>query len=299
MKKPKLIVMAAGLGSRYGGLKQMESISDNNEIILDFACYDAVKAGFDEIIFIIKPEMEEVFKERVINPMSRYAKISYVFQELHQLPDGFEVPEGRIKPWGTCHAVMAAAELIDGPFAVINSDDYYGKSSFKEMYRFLANNREQTQLCMIGYMVQNTLSDQGSVTRGICSVKEGFLTDIQETKGLFRNDEGIILSEDNKLIDKDTVVSMNFWGFTESMLKEIIAGFPQFLKSAKADNLLTSEYLLPIKVGELLSEKKYTVRVLESTDTWYGVTYQEDRKNVEDALRKMKTEGLYPQKIWE
>ena len=167
------------------------------------------------------------------------------------------------------------------------------------MYRFLANNREQTQLCMIGYMVQNTLSDQGSVTRGICSVKEGFLTDIQETKGLFRNDEGIILSEDNKLIDKDTVVSMNFWGFTESMLKEIIAGFPQFLKSAKADNLLTSEYLLPIKVGELLSEKKYTVRVLESTDTWYGVTYQEDRKNVEDALRKMKTEGLYPQKIWE
>lgn len=299
MKKPKLIVMAAGLGSRYGGLKQMESISDNNEIILDFACYDAVKAGFDEIIFIIKPEMEEVFKERVINPMSRYAKISYVFQELHQLPDGFEVPEGRIKPWGTCHAVMAAAELIDGPFAVINSDDYYGKSSFKEMYRFLANNREQTQLCMIGYMVQNTLSDQGSVTRGICSVKEGFLTDIQETKGLFRNDEGIILSEDNKLIDKDTVVSMNFWGFTESMLKEIIAGFPQFLKSATADNLLTSEYLLPIKVGELLSEKKYTVRVLESTDTWYGVTYQEDRKNVEDALRKMKTEGLYPQKIWE
>ena len=199
MKKPKLIVMAAGLGSRYGGLKQMEPISDNNEIILDFACYDAIKAGFDEIIFVIKPEMENDFKERVIKNIGKHAKIEYVFQELNQMPDGFDVPRDRTKPWGTCHAVMAAAELIDGPFAVINSDDYYGKSSFRKMYRFLASNKEQTQLFMIGYMVQNTLSNQGCVTRGICSVKEGYLNDITETSGLYMNDEGDILSGNKEL----------------------------------------------------------------------------------------------------
>ena len=167
------------------------------------------------------------------------------------------------------------------------------------MYKFLAHNNEHTQLGMVGYMVQNTLSDQGSVTRGICSVKEGYLTSIRETKGLFRNDEGDILNGDNELVNKDTVVSMNFWGFTENMLKDIIEGFPKFLKSATDDSLLTSEYLLPIKVGELLSENKYMVRVLESNDSWYGVTYHEDRKNVEEAFKKMKTAGLYPQKLWE
>lgn len=299
MKKPKLIVMAAGLGSRYGGLKQMEPISDNNEIILDFACYDAIKAGFDEIIFVIKPEMENDFKERVIKNIGKHAKIEYVFQELNQMPDGFDVPRDRTKPWGTCHAVMAAAELIDGPFAVINSDDYYGKSSFRKMYRFLASNKDQTQLCMIGYMVQNTLSNQGCVTRGICSVKEGYLNDITETSGLYMNDEGDILSGNKELIKKDTVVSMNFWGFTEMFLKEIITGFPQFLDSIQGNDQLTGEYLLPVKVGEALSQNKCMVKVLESTEPWYGVTYQEDREPVEEAFRRMKKEGLYPQNLWE
>lgn len=298
MKKPKLVVMAAGLGSRFGGLKQMEPITDENEIILDFACYDAVKAGFEDIIFIIKPEMEDVFRKRVLAPMAGHVNTSYVMQTMDQLPEGYSVPEGRVKPWGTCHAVMAAAEVIDGPFAVINSDDYYGRDAFSKVYDFLASESDESTFCMAGYYVENTLSDQGTVTRGVCMTEDGYLTGIDETKEIGRGPDGVITGAGGKVIPEGTVVSMNFWGFTGRMLDEMIAGFPAFLDDAVKNDPMKAEYLLPVEVGRLLDEGRCRVRVLEAVDKWYGVTYKEDKEIVMEAFRRMKAEGRYPQKLW-
>ena len=298
MKKPKLVVMAAGLGSRFGGLKQMEPITDENEIILDFACYDAVKAGFEDIIFIIKPEMEEVFRKRVLAPMAGHVNTSYVMQTMDQLPEGYSVPEGRVKPWGTCHAVMAAAEVIDGPFAVINSDDYYGRDAVSKVYDFLSSENDESTFCMAGYYVENTLSDQGTVTRGVCMTEDGYLTGIDETKEIGRGPDGVITGAGGKVIPEGTVVSMNFWGFTGAMMDEMVAGFPAFLDAAMKNDPMKAEYLLPIEVGRLLDEEKCRVRVLEATDKWYGVTYKEDKEIVMDAFKRMKAEGKYPQKLW-
>lgn len=302
MSKPKLVVMAAGLGSRYGGLKQMESVTAEGEIILDFAVYDAMKAGFEEVIFIIKPEMKEVFKERVIAPMSKYINTHYVFQNIDQLPEGYTVPEGRVKPWGTCHAVMACEDLLDGPFAVINADDYYGRDAFAKVYDFLTNNTSEDTCCMAGYYVQNTLSEQGTVTRGVCQTDDNAnLTGIRETKEIGWKDSIIVYpNEDGNdaVIPEGTVVSMNFWGFTATMMDEIRNGFPEFLDDAIANNPLKGEYLLPIKVGEMLEQGKVNVKVLEATDKWYGVTYKEDRDVVVEAFKRMKAEGKYPEKLW-
>lgn len=298
MKKPKLVVMAAGLGSRFGGLKQMEPITDENEIILDFACYDAVKAGFEDIIFIIKPEMEEVFRKRVLAPMAGHVNTSYVMQTMDQLPEGYSVPDGRVKPWGTCHAVMAAAEMIDGPFAVINSDDYYGRDAFSKVYDFLASESDESTFCMAGYYVENTLSDQGTVTRGVCMTEDGYLTGIDETKEIGRGPDGVITGAGGKVIPEGTVVSMNFWGFTGRMLDEMIAGFPAFLDDAVKNDPMKAEYLLPVEVGRMLDEGRCRVRVLEAADKWYGVTYKEDKEIVMEAFRRMKAEGRYPQKLW-
>ena len=298
MKSPKLVVMAAGLGSRFGGLKQMESVTDENEIILDFAVYDALQAGFKDVIFIIKPEMEEIFKERVMGPMSKYLNVQYVFQDINQLPEGYSVPDGRTKPWGTCHAVMACGELLDGPFAVINSDDYYGKDAFKKVYDFLSKDNEEYGYCMAGYYVENTLSEQGTVTRGVCKTDENaFLVDIDETKEIGWQGEDIVAGN-GKHIERGTPVSMNFWGFKPSMMTEMKDRFPTFLDKAIAENPMKEEYLLPIEVGHLLEEEKVTVKVLEATDKWYGVTYKEDKELVYNAFKKMKAEGKYPQKLW-
>lgn len=298
MKKTKLVVMAAGLGSRYGGLKQMEPITDENEIILDFACYDAVKAGFEDIIFVIKPEMEELFKERVLASMAKHVNTSYVFQSMEQLPEGYSVPEGRSRPWGTCHAVMAARDLLDGPFAVINSDDYYGEDAFKKVYGFMTMNNDENTFCMAGYCVENTLSDQGAVTRGICKTENGYVAKIDETRGIERGKDRRIIDAEGHEIVEGTIVSMNFWGFTEKMMDEMIAGFPAFLDNAVADDPMKAEYLLPVEVGKLLGEGKYRVRVLETADKWYGVTYKEDKEIVTEAFKKMKASGKYPQKLW-
>ena len=297
MKKTKLVVMAAGLGSRYGGLKQMEPITDENEIILDFACYDAVKAGFEDIIFVIKPEMEELFKERVLASMAKHVNTSYVFQSMEQLPEGYSVPEGRSRPWGTCHAVMAARDLLDGPFAVINSDDYYGEDAFKKVYGFMTMNNDENTFCMAGYCVENTLSDQGAVTRGICKTENGYVAKIDETRGIERGKDRRIIDAEGHEIVEGTIVSMNFWGFTEKMMDEMIAGFPAFLDNAVADDPMKAEYLLPVEVGKLLGEGKYRVRVLETADKWYGVTYKEDKEIVTEAFKKMAS-GKYPQKLW-
>jgi len=303
MNNIKLIVMAAGLGSRYGGLKQMEAVTEQNEIILDFAVYDAMKAGFKDVIFIIKPEMEEIFKDRVMNRMAKYLNVSYVFQDLSQLPEGYTVPEGRTKPWGTCHAVMAGGKLLDGPFAVINADDYYGADAFKKVYDFLAEDKDENTYCMAGYYIENTLSEQGTVTRGICAAdEENMLTEIRETREIGWSADGKITypNEFGQAIEvaKGTVVSMNFWGFKPSMMEFMQQNFSGFLDDAIANNPLKAEYLLPIEVGKMLDRKEITVKVLEAKDKWYGVTYKEDKELVVQAFKRMKEEGKYPEKLW-
>ena len=298
MKTPKLVVMAAGLGSRYGGLKQMEPVTDENEIILDFAVYDALQAGFQDVIFIVKPEMEEIFRERVMAPMEKYLHVQYVLQDIHQLPAGYAVPEGRTKPWGTCHAVMACGDKLDGPFAVINADDYYGRDAFKKVYDFLACGEGENSYCMASYRVENTLSDQGTVTRGVCNTDEnGFLTAIDETKEIgWQGDE--IVAGSGRKIPRGTPVSMNFWGFQMSMMRDMKENFPAFLDRAMKENPMQSEYLLPIEVERLLRAGQVTVKTLDVEDKWYGVTYKEDRAKVMEAFRQMKAAGKYPRKLW-
>lgn len=301
MKEPMLIVMAAGLGSRYGGLKQMESVTDAGEIILDFAVYDAIEAGFNKVLFIIKSEMEDLFKKKVIESVRSRIDAEYAIQDIHDIPFGYNVPVGRIKPWGTCHAVMAAKHLIDGPFAVINADDYYGKDAFVSVRDFLIQEKNEDKNCMVSYLIENTLSDNGTVTRGICKTDcNSNLMEIEETKNIGRGDDGKIYAygAEDKLIKKGTPVSMNFWGFQKSFLDTIVEGFPKFLDKAVENNPMEAEYLLPIEVGKLLDTNDINVKVLKSEDKWYGITYKQDMDKVHSAFENMKTEGKYPDKLW-
>ena len=301
MEKTTLLVMAAGLGSRFGGLKQMEAVTDAGEIILDFAVYDAYKAGFDRVIFVIKKEMEADFVARVMSPMKKYLDVSYVVQDINDLPSGYSLPDGRVKPWGTCHAVMAARDKLDGPFAVINADDYYGKDAFGKVRDFLLTDTDKNTYAMAGYYVENTLSEQGVVTRGICQTDgDGNLVKIDETKEIGRQPDGSIATTDGGLrqIKEGTVVSMNFWGFKRSFVDKIIAGFPAFLDETLASDSLKGEYLLPIEVGRMLDAGEIKVKVLEAADKWYGVTYKEDKEKVHAAFEAMKKAGKYPHKLW-
>lgn len=304
-KEPVLIIMAAGLGSRYGGLKQMDPISDKDEIILDFSLYDAVMAGFKKVIFVIKKEIEEDFRKRIEGKADKYIETVYAYQETDDLPEGFEVPEGRTKPWGTCHAVLACRDLIDGPFAVINADDYYGAGAFHTIYDYLAGaeDGDTYNYCMVGYNIENTLTENGSVARGVCAgTDDGYLAEIHERTKIMRKDGKIAYTEDDGKtfteIPKGTPVSMNVWGFTESFIKESMARFPKFLEEALKENPLKAEYFLPFVVQELLSEGKARVRLLNSYDKWYGVTYKEDKEDVVNALQSLKDKGFYPDKLW-
>ena len=293
------------MGSRFGGLKQIEPISDKGEIILDFSLYDAFMAGFKKAIFVIKRENEEDFRKLIDNGAAKYMKVDYAFQQLNDLPDGYSVPEGREKPWGTAHAVMAARHLADGPIAVINADDYYGPGAFQTIYDFLegACDGEKYSYCMVGYDIENTLTENGFVSRGVCKTSEqGFLTEITERTKIQWKDGEIVYTEDDgktwKNLPKGTTVSMNFWGFTPSMMKEMEAGFPAALDKILAENPLKGEYFLPGVVDRLLREGKAEVKVLKSRDRWYGVTYKEDKESVVSALQSMKDKGEYPDKLW-
>ncbi len=304
-KEPILVIMAAGMGSRFGGLKQIEPISDKGEIILDFSLYDAFMAGFKKAIFVIKRENEEDFRKLIDNGAAKYMEVDYAFQQLNDLPDGYSVPEGREKPWGTAHAVMAARHLADGPIAVINADDYYGPGAFQTIYDFLegACDGEKYSYCMVGYDIENTLTENGFVSRGVCKTSEqGFLTEITERTKIQWKDGEIVYTEDDgktwKNLPKGTTVSMNFWGFTSSMMKEMEAGFPAALDKILAENPLKGEYFLPGVVDRLLREGKAEVKVLKSRDRWYGVTYKEDKESVVSALQSMKDKGEYPDKLW-
>ena len=305
MKKPVLVIMAAGMGSRYGGLKQIDPVDEQGHIIMDFSIFDAKRAGFEKVVFIIKKENEADFKEAVGNRMAEQMEVAYVYQDLHYIPEGFEVPEGRVKPWGTAHAVLSAIDEIDGPFAVINADDYYGRDAFQVIYDYLATHEDDDKYryTMVGYKLENTVTANGHVARGVCDTNEaGELVRITERTRIEKRNGGIAYSEDDGAswteLPGDTLVSMNMWGFTRSILDEIKAGFPAFLEKGLVSNPMKCEYFLPAVVSTLLEEGRATVAVLASADKWYGVTYKEDKPVVVQAIKKMKAEGRYPEKLW-
>ena len=302
-KKPVLVVMAAGMGSRYGGLKQIDPVGSCGEAILDFSLFDAHRAGFDTAVIIIKEAIREDFMETVGQRLKKCPmEIRYAYQELDKLPEGYAVPDGRTKPWGTSHAVLCAKNEIDGaPFAVINADDYYGADGFKVIYDFLANNEdgEKYSYCMVGYELGKTVTENGSVARGVCVTNEdGYLVEVTERTKIEKYADGIHFTEDDGAtwtdLSADTIVSMNMWGFTPSFLGEIEAGFPAFLAEQVPQNPAKAEYLLPRSVDTLLKAGKATVKVLQSADKWFGVTYAADKPQVVAALKEKTEQGLYP-----
>ncbi len=305
-KKPVLVVMAAGMGSRYGGLKQIDPVGSHGEAILDYYLYDAHEAGFETAVIIIKKAIEADFMATVGARLTRCPmEIRYAFQELDKIPDGFTVPEGRVKPWGTSHAILCAAQAIDGaPFAVVNADDYYGKSAYRGMYQALcqAQDGEKYDYCMMGYRLGNTVTENGSVGRGVCSTDAaGFLTSIVERTRIEQQADAIRFTEDGENwveLSPDTPVSMNMWGFTPGFLKEVEAEFPNFLKNAVPGNPLKAEIFLPGSVDRLLKADRATVRVLRTADKWYGVTYAADKAQIIQAIQGMTVQGMYPDGLW-
>ena len=294
--------MAAGMGSRFGGLKQMTPVDDEGHFIIDFSLYDAYQAGFRRVAFIIKHEIETTFRETIGARMERIFHVDYVFQELSCLPEGFTVPEGRKKPWGTAHAVACCRGIVEGPFAVINSDDFYGREAYAAIYRFLTENETPHHYAMLGYQLRNTVTEFGSVARGVCHVENGFLRDITERTKIFKRGDDAVFTEDGETftpISGDTLVSMNFWGFTPQILEEIWAKFPAFLEENLPVNPEKCEFYLPTVVGDQLKAKTACVRVLPCMEAWYGVTYKEDLPNVKLAIGRMKNEGKYPQNLWD
>lgn len=298
--------MAAGMGSRYGGLKQIDPVDKEGHIIMDFSIYDAKRAGFEKVVFIIKRENEKDFKEAVGHRMEQVMDVAYVFQDIDKIPEGFRVPEGRVKPWGTAHAVLCAMDEVDGPFAVINADDYYGRHAFQVIYDYLMTHEddEKYRYTMVGYRLKNTVTDNGHVSRGVCELDpEKHLVAINERTRIEKRDGGIAYSEDDGetwiSLDPDTLVSMNMWGFTQSMMEEIRRGFPGFLEKGLSENPMKCEYYLPSVVSGLLAEDRASVTVLESEDKWYGVTYKEDKPVVVEAIQSLKDAGIYPQDLWE
>ena len=307
MKKPILVVMAAGMGSRYGGLKQMDPVGNYGQVIMDYSLYDARRAGFETAVFIIKREIENDFRHLIGDRIARVMEVRYAFQELCDLPAGYTVPEGRTKPWGTSHAVLAARNCIDAPFAVINADDYYGPEAFQQIYQYLTEHPETNEgyeYAMVGYMLRNTLTENGYVSRGVCQTDElGYLTKVTERTHIEKEGEGARFTEDGGAtwmsLPGDTVVSMNLWGFTPSFVEEAQRRFAAFLDRTKVENPLKGEYFLPSVVSELIEEKLGRVKVLRSQDKWYGVTYKEYKPVVVDAIRRMTRAGVYPDRLWE
>ena len=306
-KKPILVIMAAGMGSRYGGLKQIDPVGSHGEAILDYSLYDARRAGFATVVFIIKHEIEADFKATVGRRAEKSGmEIRYAYQQVDMLPAGFTLPEGRVKPWGTAHAILCAADEIDAPFAVINADDYYGPEAYKEIYNYLSTHSDDRyyEYAMVGFQLKNTVSENGSVSRGVCVADEGgYLASVTERTRIEKYEGGIHYTENGGeswvQLPGDTTVSMNLFGFTPSFVQEIRAGFPAFLEKALAENPLKGEYFLPSVVSRLIGEGKARVKVLTSADKWYGVTYQEDKPVVVAALAAKTTEGLYPDGLWE
>ena len=300
--EPTLVIMAAGMGSRFGGLKQMTPVDDAGHFIIDFSLYDAYRAGFRRVAFIIKHEIEKTFRETIGARMENIFHVDYVYQELDCLPDGFCVPAGRKKPWGTAHAVACCRGVVEGPFAVINADDFYGRGAYETIFRFLTENEVPHHYAMLGYQLRNTVTEFGSVARGICHVENGFLHDITERTKIFKRGDDAAYTEDGETfvpLSGDSLASMNFWGFTPQILDEIWDKFPGFLTENLKKNPEKCEFYLPAVVNNQLSEGRASVRVLPCTETWYGVTYKEDLPALRQAVAQMKRDGKYPEKLWE
>ena len=298
---PKLVIMAAGMGSRFGGLKQMEPVDKEGHSIIDFSMYDARRAGFRDLVFIIKREHDALFRERIGNRMERFFNVEYVYQELTDIPAGCTVPDGRVKPWGTGQAIACCRNVLHGPFAVINSDDFYGRTAFSEIYEFLRTNDDEHCYAMVGYRVRNTVTEFGSVARGVCEIEAGMLTGVTERTKIFKKGTDAEYTEDGEHffpLAGDTIVSMNLWGFSARVLDELWNRMGAFLTEAMKTNPLKCEYFLPFVVNEQLADKSASVQVLPCEETWYGVTYREDLASVKEAVAKMKADGIYTEELW-
>lgn len=305
MKKPVLVILAAGMGSRYGGRKQLDPVGSHGQLIIDYSIYDARRAGFETVVFVIKPEIEADFKAGIGDRVARVMNVKYAYQLIEDLPEGYAVPAGRTKPWGTAHAALAARGVVDGPFAVINADDYYGPEAYREIFQYLSAHPDGAlyEYVMVGYLVKNTVTENGTVARGVCEETEDhYLAQVVERTKIeqgppprFTEDDGATWTE----LDEDTIVSMNMWGFNRSFLDEALARFSAFLDKTLAENPEKGEYFLPTVVSQLIDEGKARVKVLRSRDKWYGVTYREDKPNVVAAIAEKTAAGLYPDQLWE
>ena len=305
MNKPVLVIMAAGMGSRYGGLKQLDPVGSHGQLIIDYSIYDARRAGFETVVFVIKPEIEADFKAAIGDRVARLVDVKYAYQLKEDLPEGYAVPEERTKPWGTAHAALSVREIVDGPFAVINADDYYGPEAFREIYDYLSAHEDGAlyEYVMVGYLLKNTVTENGTVARGVCEeTADNFLTRVTERTKIEKGEPPRYTEDDGQTwteLPGDTIVSMNMWGFTRSFLDEAWVRFPAFLDKALAENPAKAEYFLPSVVSQLIDEGKARVKVLRSEDKWYGVTYREDKPTVVSAIAEKTTSGLYPDRLWE
>ncbi len=302
---PVLVVMAAGMGSRYGGLKQVDPVGGHNQLIIDYSIYDALRAGFRKVIFVINRRISDTFKAAIGDRLSKVTEVAYAYQDLEDLPTGFAVPAGRVKPWGTAHAVLAARDLIQGPFAVINADDYYGPQAYRLVFDYLSQHGDGAlyEYVMAGYHLKNTVTDHGTVARGVCVLDEnGFLDSVTERTKIAKDGENARFTEDDgatwQPLPGDTIVSMNLWGLGRSFVDEAWSRFPAFLEETLARNPEKGEFYLPSVISQLIAENRARVKVLPSTDRWHGVTYKEDKPAVIEAIQALTEQGLYPEDLW-
>ena len=301
MKKPTLVILAAGMGSRYGGMKQIDGVGSHGEPIIEFSIYDAKEAGFEKVVLIIKKEHEELFKKCLTDRVSKHMEVEFAYQDMENIPSGITIPEGREKPWGTTHALLACKGIVNEPFAIINADDFYGKDAYKKIYNFLTSEVSDDHYGMVGYVCTNTLTDHGTVTRGVCEQKDGYLTHIVEVQKIARKD-GHAIYEDNgewKELPDNTLVSMNFWGFTPKIFDEVEGIFENYLKEAIKENPMKCEHVIPTAIGDLVNDKVCKVKMLSSEDEWFGVTYQEDKPIVVKRIQEMREQGIYPDILWD
>jgi len=301
MKKPTLVILAAGMGSRYGGMKQIDGVGNHGEPIIEFSIYDAKEAGFEKVVLIIRKEHEEVFRKALTDKVSQHMEVDFAYQDMQNIPAGFEVPEGREKPWGTTHALLACKGVVNEPFAIINADDFYGKDAYKVIYNYLTTEVSDGNYAMVGYPCINTLTENGTVTRGICEKDEnGYLTAITEIQKIALQDGKPVYldGEEWKPLEDDTLVSMNFWGFTPKIFDDCEPIFASFLEKNIDKNPMKCEHVIPTAIGDLVKDKKCSVKVLASKDKWFGVTYREDKPGVVERIQKMKDDGIYPDQLW-